>query len=83
MSAEERRRENIDRGRPRNAGLPWTDDDRSLVASAFHDGKTIEELASNLERSRAAIQAELVRQGLMSPDFQQTPARRVRPEETT
>lgn len=70
MSASEKRRENLDRGRPGNAGLPWTDDDRSLVASEFQNGKTIEELATTLERSRGAIQAELIRQGLASPDLQ-------------
>jgi hypothetical protein len=69
MSVEEKRRENLDHGMPGNAGLPWTDDARELVASQFQDGKTIEELASTLERSRGAIHAELIRQGLLSPDF--------------
>ncbi len=69
MSVDEKRRENLDRGMPGNAGLPWTDDTRELVASQFQDGKTIEDLAATLERSRGAIRAELIRQGLLSPDF--------------
>ncbi len=69
-SVEEKRRENLDFGRPRNAGLPWTDDDRAKTASQFKAGKTIEELADTLERSRGAIHAELIRQGLVSPQFQ-------------
>jgi hypothetical protein len=69
MSVDEKRRENLDRGMPGNAGLPWTDDGRGLVASQFQDGKTIEDLAATLERSRGAIRAELIRQGLLSPDF--------------
>jgi len=70
MSADERRQENLDLGRPRNYGLPWADDTRSQVASGFEDGKTVEELAATLERTLGAIRAELVRQGLMEPDFQ-------------
>jgi len=69
MSADEKRQENLNHGRPRNAGLPWNDDARALVASGFQDGKTVEELAEALERSRGAIHAELIRQGLVSPDF--------------
>ena len=70
LSIEERRRENLHFGRPRNAGLPWTEEDRAMVASQFAAGKTIEELATTLERSRAAIHAELIRQGLVSPEYQ-------------
>jgi hypothetical protein len=70
MSADEKRQENLDLGRPRNYGLPWTDDARSQVAMGFEDGKTIEELATTLERTQGAIRAELIRRGLLSPDFQ-------------
>jgi hypothetical protein len=69
-SVEERRRENLDFGRPRNAGLSWTKEDRAKAASQFAAGTTIEELANTLERSRGAIHAELIRQGLVSPEFQ-------------
>lgn len=67
MSLDERRQQNIGLGRPRNAGLPWTDDDRGRVAAGFRDGGSIEDLAAQLERSRAAIHAELIRQGLVEP----------------
>lgn len=69
-SIEERRRENLELGRPVNAGLPWSVDDRSRVADDFKGGKAIEELGDALGRSRGAIHAELVRQGLVEPDFQ-------------
>jgi len=69
-SVEERRRENLELGRPLNAGLPWTESDRTRVAEDFRGGKNIEELANALERSRGAIHAELVRQGLVEPEFQ-------------
>ena len=70
MSVDEKRQENLDLGRPRNYGLPWVDDARSQVATGFEGGKTIEELAATLERTQGAIRAELIRQGLMDPDFQ-------------
>ena len=70
LSLDERRKRNIDRGLPRNAGLPWTDEDRSAAAEGFKGGKTIRELADSLERSLTAINAELIRQELISPDFQ-------------
>ncbi|MCW8984238.1 MAG: hypothetical protein OQK55_02765, partial [Thermoanaerobaculales bacterium] len=70
MSADERRQENLDLGRPRNYGLPWADDARSQVALGFEDGKSIEELATTLERTQGAIRAELIRQGLVEPEFQ-------------
>jgi hypothetical protein len=69
-SDDERRCENVELGRPRNYGLPWTDDARSIVAAEFENGKTVEELAAAFERTRGAIQAELIRQGLIERDFQ-------------
>lgn len=70
MSVDERRRENADLGRPKNYGLPWTDEARAQVATAFENGKPISELAATLERTQGAIQAELIRQGLVEPEFQ-------------
>jgi hypothetical protein len=69
MSVDEKRRENLELGRPRNYCLPWTDEARAQVAAGFEDGKTVEELATMCERTRGAIRAELIRQGLVSPDF--------------
>ena len=69
MSADEKRQENLDLGRPGNYGLPWKDDARSQVAMGFEDGKTIEELATTLERTQGAIRAELIRQGLVEPEL--------------
>ena len=64
-SIEERRQDNIERGRPENTGLPWTDDDRALVRSEFLGGTTVEKLAARLQRSTAAIVAEVIRQDLV------------------
>jgi len=66
-SLEERRRENTELGRPLNAGLPWTDEDRAVVRSGFKEGMTIEKLSADLGRSSAAIVAEIIRQDLVPP----------------
>lgn len=68
-SANERRQENLEVGRPRNSGLPWTEDDRALVKSGFREGMTVEKLAATLSRSSAAIVAEVIRQDLVPPDL--------------
>ncbi len=64
-SVEERRQENLEVGRPRNSGLPWSEDDRALVKSGFREGMTVEKLAATLERSSGAIVAEVIRQDLV------------------
>jgi len=68
-SIEERRQQNLEVGRPTNSGLPWTEEDRTIVRSGFRDGTAIEKLAAKLERSRSAIVAEVIRQDLVPPDL--------------
>ena len=64
----ERQRENVERGLPRNSGLPWTDDGRQAVADEFGAGKSIETIATAQERSQLSIVAELKRQGVISAE---------------
>ncbi len=64
-SIEEKQKDNIENGKPRNAGLPWTQDQRNEVASLFDQGNTIEELSSYFERTTGAIKSELTHQGLI------------------
>jgi len=67
IGAGEKRQRNLERGLPGNTGLLWTDEDRARVASGFENGEPIEALAAELERTRAAVHAELIRQGLVEP----------------
>jgi hypothetical protein len=67
-SLEEKRRANEEMGRPRNFGLPWTEEARAEVASAFAEGKTFNELAARLERTPTAIRLELINQGLVEAE---------------
>lgn len=66
-SDEEKQMDNIKAGRPRNAGIRWTDGQRDDLATRFREGATVDELARHFERSRGAINSELDRQGLSEP----------------
>jgi len=69
LSLDEKRQRNVERGLPTNAGLPWSEEHREAVAEGFKNGKTIRELATSLERSLTAINSELIRQELISPEY--------------
>jgi hypothetical protein len=66
MTVEQKQQDNLDQGRPKNFGLPWTSEMKEKAAECFGKGSSIDELAANLGRTRGAILAELVRQGLIS-----------------
>ena len=68
MTLEEKQQANIERGLPQNTGLPWRDEQREYVATNFRQGKTVAQLASELERTRGAIIAELERQNIISQE---------------
>lgn len=74
-TVEEKQQENLKAGRPRNTGLPWTEELKGEVAARFQSGASLEALSKHFERSRGAIAAELVKQGLMEPD-ETPPSRR-------
>ncbi|MGA1823595.1 MAG: hypothetical protein ACMUIP_02950 [bacterium] len=65
LSVEEKQSQNLATGKPRNAGLPWTDELRQKVATMFHEETSIPELARFFERTEGSIHSELVRQGLI------------------
>ncbi len=64
-------------GIPENAGKPWTEDEDQALAGAFDAGRAIPELAEQHRRTRAAIQARLIRMGKIeltdAPRFRITP----------
>lgn len=64
-TVEERQSDNVENGKPRNAGLPWTEELRAEAAAKFKDGRSVNELAESFERTSGAITLELVRQGLI------------------
>ena len=68
QSMEEKQAQNMTNGRPRNAGLPWTEELREKVAIMFINGTTIDELAECFERTNGAILSQLMHQGLIDEE---------------
>jgi len=52
---------------PANAGKPWSDDEDRMLAENFDAGSSMAELTEQHQRTRAAIQARLVRLGKIEP----------------
>lgn len=68
LSVEEKQSLNIENGKPRNAGLAWTEELKTEVSKLFVQGKSIDELAQHFERTKGAITSELERQGIINKD---------------
>jgi hypothetical protein len=57
------------------SGSRWTPEEEQRLAAAFDAGRTVDELARAHNRSRAAIEARLVRLGKMDASAVTTPLR--------
>ncbi len=64
-TVQEKQTENIECGLPVNAGLPWSDDERSELHRDFAADMSIQDLAVKYGRSQGAISVELKKQGLV------------------
>lgn len=64
-TTQQRQSENLAHGLPENAGLPWTREQRDNLAARFNQGIDISVLAGEHKRTKAAITAELKKQGLI------------------
>ena len=60
---------------PGNTGIRWTRDEEEQLASAFDAGKTVDEIVRRHNRSRAAIEARLVKLGKLDPSAVTVPLR--------
>lgn len=65
LSLSQRQNNNIQDGKPKNAGLPWSGKARVHLANEFEKNKSVKFLAEMFERTEKAIIAELVKQGLV------------------
>ena len=62
---EQKQTENIEKGLPKNAGLPWTDDQKNELSNQFSDNETFDVLAEIHGRTEVAIFSQLKKQGLI------------------
>lgn len=61
---------------PRNAGRTWSADEDARLLAAFDGGTPVAALATAHERTRAGIEARLIKHGRLEPE--QAPAARIR-----
>jgi hypothetical protein len=61
---------------PRNAGKPWSHEEDERLLQAYDGGVTVDALTARHERTRAGIEARLVKHGRLEPE--QAPAARIR-----
>ena len=61
---------------PRNAGKTWTAEEDERLLAAFDGGTPVEALATAHERTRAGIEARLVKHGRL--EVEHAPAARIR-----
>ena len=61
---------------PRNAGKPWSAEEDERLLAGFDAGTKVDELAATHERTRAGIEARLVKHGRL--EAEQAPAARMR-----
>jgi len=60
---------------PGNTGIRWTREEEEQLASAFDAGKSVDEIVRGHNRSRAAIEARLVKLGKLDPSAVTVPLR--------
>ncbi|EJL6985921.1 hypothetical protein NMT30_001754 [Vibrio cholerae] len=70
-SVEQKQEENISKGLPKNASLPWSEEERENLANAFNAETSIDELSEIHGRTNGAIISELKKQGLIE-EFEAT-----------
>ena len=70
------RRERRQPSLPRNAGKPWTHEEDERLLASFDGGATVGQLVAQHERTRAGIEARLVKHGRL--EVEQAPSARIR-----
>ncbi len=66
--SEIRREQNLATGKAKNSGLKWSLEDKIKAKSMFNKNKTIDEIASKLERTSGSIIGELVKSEVISSE---------------
>ena len=60
--------ENIQLGKKKNMGLPWTLEFRYKLITQFNSGISVQEIANDIERTIGSIEYQLVKEGLMKEE---------------
>jgi len=68
LTPEQRREKNLAEGRPANAYLPWSEEEKQSLILHFRQGCTVRELAELCERSPRSVAMQLERLALITPE---------------
>ncbi|MDN8543763.1 hypothetical protein ACMGEE_19195 [Erwinia sp. DT-104] len=68
LTPEERREKNRAEGRPGNAYLPWSEEQKQELIALFRQGHSVSELAGLCERSPRSIAMQLEKQALITAE---------------
>ncbi|MEI2267578.1 hypothetical protein [Erwinia sp. CGal63] len=68
LTPEQRREKNRAEGRPANAYLPWSEDEKQTLVLQFRQGCSISDLAGICERSPRSVAMQLERLALISAE---------------
>ena len=60
--------ENIQLGKKKNMGLPWTLEFRYKLITKFKSGISVQKIANDIERTVGSIEYQLVKEGLMKEE---------------
>ncbi len=74
-TSKDKQKDNARKGKPKNAGMPWTQELKDKLSEEYKNGSTVEDLSISFERTEGAMKAELVRQGLMDASEVNYPVR--------
>lgn len=67
-SIEDKQKENIERGYPKNYGLKWSETDINLVIQRFLQEQPVTEIAAEVERKASSITSLLFKKGVIDGD---------------
>lgn len=68
LTPEQRREKNRAEGRPANAYLPWSEEEKQALILQFRQGCSISDLAGFCERSPRSVAMQLERLGLITAE---------------
>lgn len=68
LTPEQRREKNRAEGRPANAYLPWSEEEKQVLVLQFRQGCSISDLAGFCERTPRSVAMQLERLGLITAE---------------
>ena len=72
-SLDDKRRDNLAKGRPARSHFAWGDEERERIAEMYKSGMMVAQIAKAVERTCSAVRIQLERLGLVEPNAETEP----------